>query len=275
MPKSAKAYHGLMTAAIFILLEIAAIGMLKRSSTLQDIWINRFSHRTMAALWGGGERIRNHFSLEKQNAALELENHELREQVRLYQAMKELKVEAGQESAFKARDFKYIPATVTKISRNTAHNYIIVNKGSADGIKPYSGIITSKGVVGIISAVDKHYSYGMTIMNSNLSVSSRIGKSGIVSPLIWDGMHPDRATLKDVPPHYVVEPGDTVLTSGFSSIFPPDIPIGTTGKSSLVDGVAKHTEVFLFENLSALRYVTIVENPSRSEIFQLENEMGD
>ena len=270
MSKTEKTYSGLICAAIFILLEIATLGMLKRSSTLQNIWINRFSHRVMAACWGSGETLRNHFSLEKQNAALELENHELREQLREYRLQQDAVEENAAGAELKDRNFRYTPATVTKISRNTAHNYIIINKGSADGIKPHCGIVTTDGVVGIISAVDKHYSYGLTLMNANISVSSRIGKTGIVSPLVWDGRHSNRAILKDVPLHYSVEPGDTVYTSGFSSIFPPDIPIGVTGGSRLVDGVTNNTDVTLFEDFSALRYVTIVENPSRTEVDNLE-----
>lgn len=272
MQKNANPYIGLISAAIFIALEIAALGMLKRSSTLQNIWINRISHRVMAVCWGSGETIRNHFSLEKQNAALELENHELREQIRAYQKVYDRLTETSESADIQTRGFRFTPATVTKVSRNSAHNYIIINKGSVDGIKPHCGIITPRGVVGIISAVDKHYSYGLTLMNPNISVSSRIGRTGLVSPLVWDGRHSNKAVIKDVPLHYSVEPGDTVYTSGFSSIFPPDIPIGITGGSRLVDGVTNRTDVNLFEDFSALRYVTIVENPARTEIDELEKQ---
>ena len=250
--------------------------MLRRSGTLQNVWINRFSHRTMALLWGGGESIRNHFSLEKQNEALEMENFALRERLRQAEAVLESsrEADASKEVALKEKKFVYIPATVVKISRNTAHNYVILNKGSEDGVKPYSGIVTPRGVVGIISAVDKHHSYGLTIMNFNISVSSRVGRSGIVSPLVWDGRRRNSAFLKDVPPHYEVAEGDTVYTSGFSSIFPPDIPVGVAGKTSLVDGMAAQTQVTLFEDFDALRYVTIVENPGRASVEELEKQNG-
>ena len=66
------------------------------------------------------------------------------------------------------------------------------------------------------------------------------------------------------------EPGDTVFTSGFSSIFPPDIPLGTTGKSKIVNGATYEIEIELFEDFGSLRYVTIVENLGKGEIKQLE-----
>ena len=273
MPRDSKTVIRLLGAAIFILLEVAALGMLKNSATLQNIWINRASHFIMGKLWSGGETVRNHFSLEKQNAALYEENFRLNEQLRAYRLAEEAEKETGAVVTPSLR-FRYIPATVTKISRNSSHNYIILNKGSEDGVKPYSGIITSKGVVGIISAVDKHYSYGLTLMNTNVSVSSRVGETGTVGPLIWDGRHSNKALLKDLPLHYDMAIGDTVRTSGFSSIFPPDIPIGVTGQTTVADGSTNVTEVTLFEDFSTLRYVTVVENPERAEISDLENEVN-
>ena len=272
MSKSSKTIIRLAGAAIFILLEIAALGMLKNSSTLQNIWINRLSHLVMGKLWGSGDSIRNYFSLEKQNEELFQENFRLNEEIRKYRQAEESSAEAA-NVVTPSPTFVYIPATVTKISRNSAHNYIILNKGTEDGVKPYSGIITPKGVVGIISAVDSHYSYGLTLMNPNISVSCRVSLDGAVGPLVWSGRRPDKAILKDLPLHFDIEPGDTVRTSGFSSIFPPDIPVGITGSTSVADGSTNVTEVTLFEDFSALRYVTIVENPKRDEISSLEKQV--
>ena len=64
--------------------------------------------------------------------------------------------------------------------------------------------------------------------------------------------------------------GDTIYTSGFSSIFPPDIPLGVTGKSRVVNGSTYEIQIRLFEDFTALRYVTVVKNLSRNEIKQLE-----
>ena len=269
MPKNSKSFLPLITAAIFIGMEIAAVAMLKSSSDLQDVWLNRASHKVIGRLWSGGETVRNHFSLARQNDALMEENFELRERIRDFELAREASVEANL-SASGDRRFVYIPATVVKMSRNSMHNYIILNKGSEDGVTTHSGIITGKGVVGIISAVDKHYSYGLTLMNTSVSVSSRIGRSGMVSPLVWDGVNTNRGMLKDIPLHYTIEPGDTVVTSGFSNIFPADRPVGITGETEIVYGSTSQTAVTLFQDFGALRYVTIVQNPARDEVSSLE-----
>ena len=66
------------------------------------------------------------------------------------------------------------------------------------------------------------------------------------------------------------QPGDTVFTSGYSSIFPPDIPLGTIGKSKIVNGATYEIDVELFEDFGALRYVVVVENLGKDEMKELE-----
>lgn len=272
MSQAGKALNILIYAAIFILLEIAALAMLKSSSSLQNIWINRASHRTMAFLWSHGEKIRYRFQLQEINERLAQENFLLNQELRAYRASDTALLKKGIEPYKEVDGFRYIPASIVKMSRNTAHNYIILNKGSDDGVTPHSGIITSKGVVGIIDAVGRHYSYGLTFMNNNVSISARVKKNGVMGPLVWDGKRRNGAVLRDLPLHFEVNQGDTVITSGISTIFPPDIPLGTIGESKTVNGALHFTAVNLFQDFSSIKNVTIAINTGREEIESLEKK---
>ena len=262
----------LVCAATFILLEVAALALLHSGSTLQNIWINRVSHRTMAFLWGSGETIRSQFQMDELNQELQAENARLQERLRAYERRDVEEEELARMAEREAGAYRYTPATVVKMSRNRTHNYIILNKGSEDGIRPQSGIISDRGVVGVVEAVDKHYSYGLTLMNPEMNVGARLGRTDVVAPLSWDGRSTGRAVMRDLPPHYAVSPGDTVRTSGYSTIFPPGIPIGITGDTRLVDGSTRQVDVELFQDFSTVRYVTVVENLERTEIMALEAE---
>lgn len=260
-----------MTAAIFIILEVAACRLINRTSTLQNIWINRFTHRVMALSWGFGDNIRNYFSLSEMNDRLAQENFRLSRELDYYRNLyPEERVWAvdGSDNP----DFRYIPATIVKISRNTQHNYIILNKGYKDGVESHSGIITPDGVVGIIDAVDAHYSYGLTIMNTKISISSRVGSNGVVASLVWNGITSNGALLKNVPLYSEIAVGDTICTSGISDVLPGDIPLGAVREVHTVDGVVNEASVDLFQDLKALRYVTIVSNPVKYEIVGLEEK---
>lgn len=274
MPQGNRTASIITSAAIFILLEIAALAMLSSSSTLQNIWLNRASHRVMAFLWGSGEKVRNHFRVDQQNEELALENTHLMNELKRYKAEEDARKEESNAYVQESEVFEFIPASIVKISRNTTHNYVIVNKGYEDGIKEQSGIISPNGVLGIVTAVGRRYSYGLSLMNSNLSVSVRVGKLGITAPLVWDGRSSNGALVNNVPPHHEVQPGDTVWTSGYSSIFPPDIPVGVTGKTRLMDGSTMQIEVELFQDFNNVRYVTLVENKDKREIEEIEAEGG-
>ena len=257
-----------INAAIFVILEIAALNMLRNNGPLQGLWFSRGAQNFMGAVWGGTESVKDYFSLKKANDALSQENEALR--MRLTE-LETILAEKGRDSVWKhSDDFVFTPAEIVKISNNTQHNYLIIGKGSEDGITEGSGIITGRGAVGVIDAVSDHYAYARSFKNHGMSISARLGRNGAVGPVSWDGHSNDGALLREIPHHVVFSPGDTVYTSGYSSIFPPDIPIGITGESRIVNGSTYEIQVRLFEDFGALRYVTVVENIGRDEIQRLE-----
>ena len=107
-------------------------------------------------------------------------------------------------------------------------------------------------------------------MNTGMSVSARIGSSGAVGPMSWDGISTDKAVLKEISLQNKFAPGDTIWTSGYSSIFPADIPLGIAGSSRIVNGAVNEIEVLLFQDFASLRYVTVVQTLDDEELLFLE-----
>ncbi len=263
----------MINAAIFIILEVAALNMLFNNGDLQNTWFSRGMHTISGTIWGGTQEIRHYFSLKKSNDDLAQDNHDLRVRIAELEDRIAESVETSEEGV--AGGFRYIPADIVKISNNTLHNYIIIGKGSEDGVVNGSGIITGKGAVGVIDAVGKNFSYARSFKNHDMNISARLGKEGAVGPMSWDGRSSNRAILKEIPHHVEFQPGDTVFTSGFSSIFPPDIPLGTTGEARIVNGATYEIEISLFEDFGSLRYATVVENLGKNEIRDLEKEIKE
>lgn len=260
-------------AAIFIVLEVAALSMLRHSGTMQNLWISKGVHVILANVWGGTESVRYYFSLKKKNDELADENFRLAQKVRYYQMVTGMDYATDINTAVDTvGEYRYIPATIVKLGNNSQHNYMIVGKGYEDGVEERSGLITSEGAIGIVDAVGRHYSYALSFRNSGISISARIGRTGPVGPLDWDGRTSSGAILGEIPHHIRLTPGDTVYTSGYSSIFPPDIPLGTIGESRVVNGATYEIQVSLFEDFSTLRYVTIVNNIGKEELEELEKE---
>lgn len=267
MPGRSKTLAIVSVAATFIILEVAAIAMLRRSSDLEDVWLNQVSQRVAVFCWGWTSGVSHYLSLAGENERLAAENHELEMQLREARgiiASKDLE-DYGAATGF-ASGFEYIPARIAKISLGSQHNYVVLDKGSEDGIAPGAGIITPKGVVGIIGTVDRHYSYGRTLMNPGVGISVIIGSDGMSALLRWDGRSTDGALLHDLPIHYEVAQGDTITTSGYSAIFPAGIPLGVTGSTRTVDGLSAEVQVKLFQDFRKLDFVTVAVNPDREEV---------
>ena len=244
--------------------------MLRNNGPLQRIWFSTGAQSFMGAVWGGTQNIKEYFSLKRTNDALARENEALKMRVTELEAANAENLR--KMPSYRTEGYVYIPAEIVKISNNTQHNYIIVGKGSADGVAEGSGIITGKGVIGVIDAVSRHFSYARSFKNHDMSISARLGRDGSVGPLTWDGKSSSGAILSEIPHHVHFEPGDTVYTSGYSSIFPPDIPLGTIGKSKIVNGATFEIEVRMFEDYGALRYVIVVDHSGKEEIKELEKE---
>ena len=247
MQKKSNIYTILANTAVFIFLEIAALNMLSSSSSVQNFFITRNLQGLAGRFWGISESVSRYFSLPKENKALADDIFELNKKIsKMTRALEIAKLDslARIDMELASDKFKFMPAAVVKNSLNKQHNYLIIGKGSDDGVRPQSGIITADGVVGIIDAVSRHYSYAISFLNSELSISARIGNDGAAGPMVWDGKHIDGALLREIPLQYKFDEGDTVYTSGYSSIFPPDIPLGVTGDTRIVNGATYEDQTF-------------------------------
>jgi rod shape-determining protein MreC len=269
--RKGKFIYYISTAAIFIILELAALTMLYNNGPLQRTWFGNAGQGFSGWVWGFSQQINDYFSLKEINDSLANDNARLT--ILLAGKADSLTRESLAEmlpADNAAGSFRYTPAVIRKISNNTQHNYMILDKGSSDGVKEGNGVITAKGAVGIIEAVSENYSYALSFKNHQMSISARLRKDGPVGTMNWDGKSQNKALLKEIPHHIDLADGDTVYTSGYSSMFPADIPLGTTGASKIVNGATYEIEISLFEDMSSLRYAIIVDNLDDDEIETLE-----
>lgn len=263
--------RNLTIAAIFLLLEVAAVAILRSTDSLQSVWLSRASGQVKVWLWGGTTKVKSYFALKEKNSQLEEENARLWDELRRYRALER----QGELASLSTLDDKYecVVAQVIQLSTNSQRNYFIIDKGSADGVQAHSGVVTAHGVVGVVDIVNKKYSFGRTLMNPDISVSVRLGRHGLSGTLTWDGVHNDGAVLHGIPLHKEVIQGDTVRTSGYSNLFPPDIVLGTVTGTKVRNGSSKDVIVNLFRDFSTLEYVYVLKNADLDEIRELEQEV--
>ena len=206
-----------------------------------------------------------------QNVALTRELSELKEQLTELRNKEALTGDSLVKSI--GSGYKFLTANIINNSLNSVNNFITLNKGSDDGIRPEMGVFNSDGIVGGVYLTSPNRSIVIPLLNSKSSVSCRVKGSESFCSLSWDGGDPRYSNLIDLPRYAQFETGDTVVTSGFSSIFPGDLPVGTVERiEDSADGMFYTVRVKLFVDFSRLTSVFIVGNDGYEEQSKLEQK---
>lgn len=172
------------------------------------------------------------------------------------------------------RKFTVALAQVINNSVTRNNNYLFLNKGSRDSITPHMGVVGKKGVVGIVRAINDRYAVAMSLLHRQSRVSAKIQGTNYFGTIVWKERDPTQVFLDDVPKHVPLSKKDTIATSGYSSIFPPDIPIGKIDTFWIPKGSSSYAvRVQLFEDLANLDYVYLMKNHERKNIKELEQSI--
>ncbi len=206
-----------------------------------------------------------------QNVALTREMAELKEQLAELRNKEALLGDSLVKSI--GSGYTFLTANIINNSLNSVNNFITLNKGSDDGIRPEMGVFNSDGIVGVVYLTSNNRSIVIPLLNSKSSVSCRVKGSESFCSLSWDGGDTRYSNLIDLPRYAQFETGDTVVTSGFSSIFPGDLPVGTVERiEDSADGMFYTVRVKLFVDFSRLTSVFIVGNDGYEEQSKLEQK---
>lgn len=266
----------LIAGALFIVLMVASVVLIVNNSIVQRSRFIGNLRGIQTFFWKNGEHLKYYFSLKETNESLAAENAELRKQVDSYKAYIESADYIRNDTITHADSlgngsviYTYLPATVILNTVNRQHNYLVLNKGARDGVELDMGVISPGGIVGSVSSVSEHYSYVTSFLNTASTVSTKISKLNAFGPMSWDGRRKDRATIKEIPVNSRPDKGDTVVTSGYSLMYPSDIPLGTVNDWKVVNGEQLYVTVDLFQNYNSIHLVKIVLNKRSDELKKL------
>ena len=262
---------------IFILLEVASFVMLVRFNSYHgSLWFTQ-TNSAVAKINKVYTDLEAYIHLDEVNRKLTLQNSML--QLQVNQLREQLK-DATHQPSINDRHildtlsgYRMISARVVSASLLKQTNYIVIDKGAAEGVKEEMGVVGGGGVVGIVQSVNKHHSLVLPIINHNSRISCRIRRTGYYGSLTWEGGSPYYANLVGVPQYAKVKRGDAIETSGYSTMFPPGLFVGKVRDiKDAPDGLSKQLIVNLGTNFGNLRDVTIFENKHKQEIQQLFEE---
>lgn len=210
--------------------------------------------------------ITSYFDLRQENRKLAEENKRLQHILFNQKAIDTVALDT-------VRNYDIISGRVIKNSYVHQRNYITIDKGEIDSVRQDMGVITAKGILGIIENTSKRYATVQSILNEKSNINAKIKNTNHFGSLIWNTEAYDVVQLIDIPRFVQLTVGDTIVTGAMSSIFPENIPIGTIKKFDLNTAQSFYSiDVALFNDMTNIKNIYIVNNLHKTEIEELESE---
>ncbi|MCK5209557.1 MAG: rod shape-determining protein MreC [Cyclobacteriaceae bacterium] len=262
--------HSYRAFLLLLFIELVCIWLLVRNNPYHSAAYFHTSNALIGTLYKARNNVSQYFDLPVINEKLASDNARLREL--LSQSQVPIIVESKQDSLENSHidyNYKYLSAKVINNSTRLMHNFLTINKGSVNGIEPGMGVISANGIVGKVMSVSKNFATVSSLLNTDVFVSSFLKRNNTFCSINWDGRDKLKTKLLFVPKHIGLEEGDTVVTSGYNSVFPKNILIG------FIDDYTKNASFYdinvnLSNDFSNLAYVYVIKNPLKEERIELE-----
>ncbi|MBK7634019.1 MAG: rod shape-determining protein MreC [Saprospiraceae bacterium] len=257
---------------LFIVLEVICFNLIiNYNKTQREVFLNS-SNLYAGKISEQKARLSQFVSLRDVNDSLMFQNANLMEQL-ITIDYKNDRIPAA--DSLLTEQYKLIPATVCNSTIHLLNNHITLCKGSREGIRKDMGVISShQGVIGVVRNVSENYAHVTSILHSQSKISCAIKSRFGHGTLVWDTGDPLRANLESIPKHEKIMYGDTVITSGYSTIFPRGILVGKVETFSVKPGSNSYDIIVkLFNNPMNPKYGYVIQNKYAEEQSELENEV--
>lgn len=264
---------------LFVLLEVISLVLVFHSNAYLQNTMLSTANVVTANIVSVTSSVSSYLNLREQNkellernVTLEMELLRLREQVESMTA-DTITFKGFVLDSERKFPYDFIRAKVINNSVSYASNYITLNKGRKDGVEPDMGVISERGVVGVVSKVSDYYSVVIPLLNSKSHLSCKVLGSNSFGPMSWNGRNTRYTNLDELPRHVEFQVGDTIITSGYSSFFPEGIMVGTVASfEKQRDDNFYSLRVELSTDFHRLNNVMVIKNYYQKEQMQIEKE---
>lgn len=255
---------------VFLILESFAIILLSNHNYYQHSRLLNTNREVTGYIFNKVDGAREYLSLRKTNEILVNENSNLRNRLS--------NPALNKTDLSEAEIHRLVYYTPARIVHSTVHkqlNYLTINKGRKQGVMRDMAVISEEGIVGIVLESSPNFSTILPIINRDFRLSTKIRKNNFTGILLWDGDSPQQAVLNEIPYHADVQIGDTLVTSGFSVIFPEGLHVGTISDFTLQEGNFYNIHIQLGTNFNNLFYVNVIKNYLQEEQREIEEKLKE
>jgi rod shape-determining protein MreC len=263
---------------LFILLEFVAFALISNNKSYQRSVILSSSNAVAANMYALSNNVVEFFNLRTANNNLSEENTELKNEIiELQNLLASRQPEPSDSLQYNIppeMQYQFIQAKVIGNTTNKVLNYITLNKGKANGVHPDMGVVSNRGVVGIVKTVSEHFSIVIPLLNPRFQLSCKFENNNYVGSLQWHSEDYRFSNLMDIARHVEIHQNDTIVTSGLTRTFPAGIPVGTVEEFHINESDPYYTiKVRLMVDFRTLTHVSIVDFKYADEEKLLHNQL--
>lgn len=255
---------------LFLLLELIAIVFTIQSHSFHKSKFVNSANLITGGIYNKINNVKEFVLLKKENIRLAEENVELKTLLELQGISDSTSSATVIDTVNFHQKYSYIAAKIINNEYRNSNNYLTLNKGASNGVKSDLGVVNNKGIIGITKSVSNRYVTVLSVLNVNYQINVKLVKSHHFGSLSWDSKDYRTVQLLYLPIQAAIKIGDTLITGGKSTIFPEGIPVGTIKSFSTNNNNYENISVTLFNDMSALSYVEIIDNLDKKEIKNLE-----
>jgi len=259
----------------FLLLEVLSFFLVVSNNSYQRSSFISASNGVTSSILSVVSDASDYFGLKSENEVLVQENAYLRSQLVESNLWSENSFKRYSDTV-KRQFYTYKSARILSKSIQNRNNYLILDKGRIDGIELEMGVISSNGIVGIVNDVSENFCSVISVLHRHSAIDALITSNGYTGTIYWPGKDYTIGNLNNIPSHAKFNKGDTIVTSGNSTIFPPEIPIGYVVDFSLKDGQNFYDVDFKYSvDFNKIRHVYIIHNLLKEELLKIKEEQDE
>ena len=255
---------------LFLILELVSLILFFQLNTYPNAAVFRWTSSIAGSVGEIRSQISVYFSLVKTNRMLSHENTILKARMPEAIYLSDTHVYYRDDTILQI-EYRFIDARVINNTTHLRNNYLMISKGKMQGIEPYMGVISEDKIVGQVVSVSRHFSWIMSTLHKSTRLSGKIQKNSQLVSVEWPGISPRRGLVREIPKHIRLYPGDTIITSGNSEIYPEGIRIGTIEEVQERPDENFNTATLTFlTDFNSLEFVQVVVDMFRKEKMELK-----
>ncbi len=255
---------------VFIALQLISFFLIVNYNRTQKVSFVNSSNFISGYLNTRITEIQSYFLLKEENEILIRENINLKNRFLQNYKLSHLPKKEILDSLY-IQNYRIVSGNIIQSSIKKTRNFLTIDVGRLQGVEAGNGVVSSDGIVGVIKTVSNNYSVVLPIINTDFKVSCRINRNQYYGSLYWNGEFYKKAILQDIPFHVSVQKGDSLFTTGFSSIFPTGELVGLVDKVEKKEGENFYfISVELSVDFKSLRSVYVVDHLLKSELDSLK-----